>query len=91
MNWTSIMQSENPTLIADFVRENPIDIAHANGFDLLENDLHGAWMDDMLNGEEDMTLQAHRGSYKTTCLSVVIPILIVTNPNRNIKIGRAHV
>ena len=84
MNWTSIMQSENPTLIADFVRENPIDIAHANGFDLLENDLHGAWMDDMLNGEEDMTLQAHRGSYKTTCLSVVIPILIVTNPNRNI-------
>ena len=84
MSWKNILQSGNPIAIADFVRDNAIDVAVACGFDLLTEDLHGNWMRDMLTGTGDMTLQAHRGSYKTTCLSVVIPLLIVTNPNRNI-------
>ena len=84
MSWTSILQSGSPIAIADFVRDNAIDIAHACGFDLLTDEIHGEWMREMLTGTEDMTLQAHRGSYKTTCLSVAIPLLIVTNPNRNI-------
>ena len=61
-----------------------MDIALANGFHLLTDELHGRWMGEMLTGTGDMTLQGHRGSYKTTCLSVAIPVLLVTNPNRNI-------
>ena len=30
-------------------------------------ELHGAWMRKMISGDGDMTLQGHRGSYKTTC------------------------
>ncbi len=88
MNWTSILRSARPIRIAEFCRQNPIDIAWACGFSLLTDELHGAWMRDMLRGGGDMTLQAHRGSYKTTCLSVVIPLLMLTNPNRNILFMR---
>lgn len=42
----------------------------------------------MLNGKQDMTLQAHRGSYKTSCVSVAIAIMMITNPNRNILFMR---
>lgn len=37
----------------------------------------------MLDGEGDMTLLAHRGSYKTTCLSVVLAIIQATEPRVN--------
>ena len=43
--------------------------------------LHNEWMVEMINGTEDMTLQAHRGSYKTTCVSIVLAILMVLYPN----------
>ena len=78
------MQCGDPVQIAEFVRRNPIDVAWACGLDKLTDELHGAWMQDMLLGQEDMTLLAHRGSYKTTCLDVVIPLMMVTNPNANI-------
>ncbi len=84
MSWTSIFASGSPAKIAAFVRENPIDIAHACGFDLLTDALHGQWMRDMLAATTDLTLHAHRGSYKTTCLSVVIPILMITDPATNL-------
>lgn len=47
-------------------------------------DLHGQWMYEMLTRTDDMTLQAHRGSYKTTCLSVVIALLMITQRSKNI-------
>lgn len=65
------------------ILEHPVAFARAAGFDRL-TDLHDGWMRDMLTGQGDMTLLAHRGSYKTTCLSVAIALLIALRPTRNI-------
>ena len=46
--------------------------------------MHGEWIREMINGTEDYTLQAHRGSYKFSCLAVAIALLMILRPNRNI-------
>ena len=69
------------------VKYNPVKIAHDLGFTLL-TPLHNKWMVDMFNSVEDETLQAHRGSYKTTCVSVVLALLIVCKPNVKIAFFR---
>lgn len=66
-----------------WMRDHPAQVGRWCGFDLLRDDLHGSWMRDMLDGTEDMTLLAHRGSYKTTCLSVSLAIKLATDPLRN--------
>ena len=45
-------------------------------------DLHNAWILDMLKGEGDRTLQAHRASYKTTCVSIALALIIILLPNK---------
>ena len=66
-----------------WMREHPAQIGRWCGFDRLRDDLHDGWMRDMIDGKEDMTLLAHRGSYKTTCLSVSLAIKLATDPMRN--------
>lgn len=46
--------------------------------------LHGEWIREMINGEGDYTLQAHRGSYKSSCLAVAIALLMILRPEQNI-------
>lgn len=65
------------------VFKNPVLLGKQLGYEDL-TDLHGHWMDEMLHSEEDMTLQAHRGSYKTTCLCIVIALLLIQNREKNI-------
>lgn len=65
----------------DFLSRKPYKFAHLVGFTKL-TELHNAWMTDMLRGTEDKTLQSHRGSYKTTCVSVVLTLIIVLLPNK---------
>lgn len=65
----------------DFLINHPSRLAHALGFTLLREDLHDAWIRDMVVGEDDKTLQAHRGSYKTTCVSIALALLIILRPN----------
>lgn len=62
-----------------FVYNCPKDIAVKIGYDKL-TDLHNEWIRDMVFGEEDRTLQAHRGSFKTTCLSVSFAFILVFFP-----------
>lgn len=57
----------------------PVVIGQQYGFNKLE-DLHNDWIVDMVLGTEDATLQAHRGSYKTTCVSVALAIICVAFP-----------
>lgn len=64
--------------------QHPVALGHALGFKLLRQDPHGIWLDWMINGTDDGTLQAHRGSYKTSCLEVAIPLLMIRYPDRNI-------
>ena len=62
---------------------SPLELGHRLGFKDL-TPMHGAWMEKMLHTEEDMTLQAHRGSYKTTCLCIVIALIMLTRGEKNI-------
>ena len=65
------------------IREHPEEVGHQIGFSDLTA-LHGQWIREMVWGREDYTLQAHRGSYKSSCLAVAISIILVLMPTRNI-------
>ena len=63
---------------------HPEAIGWALGYDKFRADLHGEWIRLMVTAEKDMTLQAHRGAYKTTCLCVAIALLMLRYPEKNI-------
>lgn len=65
------------------LRDNPVKYARLLGFDLL-TDLHNDWIRLMIGEKSDYTLLGHRGSYKTTCLSISFALLIVLRPNKTI-------
>lgn len=71
----------------DFLLRHPVKLAHLLGFTKL-NDIHNGWIIDMIRGKEDKTLQGHRGSYKTTCLSIALALLIILLPNVRILFMR---
>lgn len=62
------------------IKEKPYKIGHAVGFNKLTN-MHNDWIKMMLYSKEDTTLQAFRGSYKTTCVSLALALLILVYPN----------
>lgn len=63
---------------------HPAALGRALGYTDFRDDLHGGWIKRMVTSEDDMTLQAHRGSYKTTCLCVAIALLMLWHPDQNI-------
>lgn len=81
------MLTQRQKTVIDTVRDNPVVIGQQLGFDLL-TDLHNDWMKEMFNGTEDVTLQAHRGSYKTTCVAIVLALFIVCKPNLKVAFFR---
>lgn len=67
----------------DLLWNSPIEIGHWVGFkDLTE--LHNEWLRSFLYEDEDQTLQAHRGSYKTTTLSLFFAIHCLIKPNETL-------
>lgn len=63
----------------EFLLTKPYKFGHMIGFtDLTE--LHNDWIISMIRGKDDSTLQAHRGSYKTSCVSVALAIVIILLP-----------
>lgn len=70
-----------------FLREKPIKFAHLLGFSKLI-DIHNEWIREMLLGKDDYTLEAHRGSYKTTCVSIAIVLIMILLPTRRILFMR---
>lgn len=64
--------------------QHPVSLGHAVGFTRLREYPHGEWLRWMINGNEDGTLQAHRGGYKTSCLEMAIPLLMIRHPQNNI-------
>ena len=59
---------------------NPIEIGHWVGFKDLTS-LHNEWLRSFLYSDKDQTLQAHRGSYKTTTLSLFFALHTIIAPN----------
>ena len=71
----------------EFLRDNPVKFAHLLGFTKLVA-LHNEWIREMVLGKDDYTLEAHRGSYKTTCVSIAIAIIMILLPSRRILFMR---
>ena len=65
-----------------FLVERPAEYGQMLGYDRLTA-LHNGWMRDMLLGRGDMTLQAHRGSYKTTAVGVALSIQLMLRGREN--------
>ena len=66
---------------------NPVSFAHLLGFNKL-TDLHNEWIRDMIIGEDDESLEAHRGSFKTTCVSIGIALIMILLPKLRIAFMR---
>lgn len=64
-------------------RYRPAAIGRMIGFKDLTDELHGKWMQNIIYGDTDYTLQAHRLSYKSSCLSVALAMWCVLNHGKN--------
>ena len=64
-----------------FLITKPASFGRLVGFTKL-TDSHNAWILEMLKREGDRTLQAHRSSYKTTCVSIALALIIILLPNK---------
>ena len=73
--------------VLDLLWNEPYKIGHWVGFKDLTT-LHNEWLRSFLYADEDQTLLAHRGSYKTTVLSLFFALHIVIDPNRNVLFFR---
>ena len=70
--------------IINMVKQEPYKIARAVGFEDVRKYPHNEWMQELLLGKGDYTLMAHRGSYKSSVLSVCIALMMVLKPQDNI-------
>ena len=75
-------QTESEQAVKDLLK-HPERIGIKVGFKDL-TPLHGQWIREIVFGTEDYTLQAHRGSYKSSSLAVAIALIMVLDPTHNI-------
>lgn len=75
------------TQAIDLLVNHPYLFGRAVGFDRLTR-LHNDWIRLMAYGDKDGTLQAHRGSYKTTCISIAISVMMILTPKDRIMFMR---
>ena len=73
--------------VLDLLWNEPYRIGHWVGFKDLTL-LHNEWLRSFLYADKDQTLLAHRGSYKTTDLSLFLAIHTVIKPNENVMFFR---
>ena len=73
--------------ILDLLYDEPYLIGHWVGFKDLTT-LHNEWLRSFLYSKDDQTLLAHRGSYKTTDLSLFLALHTVISPMENVMFFR---
>ncbi len=78
-----MLSVDEKAALAAQIRKHPDVIGRQVGFQDL-TPLHGEWIRQMVWGQGDYTLQAHRGSYKSSCLAVAISLILLIYPVRNI-------
>lgn len=74
--------------LARLMYAHPVRLAREMGYDRLREGLHDRWIREIAFGEGDMTLQGHRGSYKTTCLEVALWLACVAMPGTTVGFFR---
>ena len=73
--------------VLELLYYNPIEIGHWVGFKDL-TDMHNEWLRSFLYSDQDQTLQGHRGSFKTTVLSIFLALHAVIAPNETVLFFR---
>lgn len=73
--------------VLELIWNEPFEIGHWVGFKDLTY-VHNEWLRDFLFSTHDQTLQGHRGSYKTTTLSLFFAIHAVIAPNESVLFFR---
>ena len=73
--------------VLDLLWNEPYKIGHWVGFKDLTT-LHNEWLRSFLYATDNQTLLAHRGSYKTTDLSLFLALHSVIRPNENVMFFR---
>lgn len=71
----------------DFLLTRPAAFGRLLGFDKLRA-IHNKWLIEMIRGRQSKTLQGHRGSFKTTCLSIALAVIMILLPNKRILFMR---
>lgn len=74
----------NDVEMAQELIAHPEAIGWALGYTDLRPALHGKWIKLLVTTTKDCTLQAHRNSYKTTCLCIVIVLRMMRDGGKNI-------
>lgn len=64
-----------------FLKTKPSKFGHMLGFNKL-GPLHNEWLTTMLRGKGDTSIAASRGTYKTTCVSVALALIIILLPSK---------
>lgn len=73
--------------LLNLISKSPVTIGQWEGYNLL-TDLHNEWLREFLFSTEDLSIQAHRGSYKTTALSLFFALHVLTAPNELLLYAR---
>ena len=81
------MNDEERAIVKN-IKTKPYKIAKAIGFNDVVAYPHNEWMQNIIFGKGDYTLMAHRGSYKSSVLSVCIALIMLIFPNINILFFR---
>lgn len=69
------------------LRRHPESFLYLMGFKR-KSPVYGVWMREMVFGKDDYTLQASRGTGKTTCLSAALALKIILYPNHRMAFLR---
>ena len=69
--------------IYELLTQKPVIIGHCLGFKDLTS-LHNEWLLEWLYGSEDVTIQAHRESFKTTALALFIALNALVHRDKNL-------
>lgn len=69
------------------LRKHPAAYMYMMGFDR-RNPAYDRWIHEMVFGRGDWTLQAFRGSGKTTCVSAALALCVILKPNERIAFMR---
>lgn len=73
----------NKIEFARAIYKHPEKVGVSVGFNDL-TEIHGEWIREMVWGDGDYTLMAHRAAYKSSCLAVAISLIMVLYPTKNI-------
>lgn len=78
------MKNEAIEQTIDLIKDFPYLVAQDVGFSDVREYPHNDWMKHIITDEDDYTLLAHRGSYKSSVLSVCIALMMLVYPWKNI-------